>query len=60
MERPYGKTSLWLVAALLWCSCVSAAATTIPPCGSDPKANTLLLQNTIDQAPAGRIVSHNS
>ena len=53
MERQYWKTGSWLVAALLWFSCVSAAVAAIPPCGSDPKANTLLLQNAIDQAPAG-------
>jgi Right handed beta helix region len=53
MERQYCKTGSWLIAALLWFSCVSAAVAAIPPCGSDPKANTLLLQNAIDQAPAG-------
>jgi len=53
MERQYWTTGSWFVAALLWFSCVSVAATVMPPCGSDPKANTRLLQNAIDQAPAG-------
>ena len=52
MERQYCKTGSWLVAALLWFSCVSAAVAAMPPCGSDPSANTLLLQKAIDQAPA--------
>jgi len=38
---------------MLWFSCASAAVAAMPPCGSDPKANTLLLQKAIDQAPAG-------